>query len=199
MSRPSGLRRLLLLTTAIAACLPAFGAADRKFSTPTSLQTEAQTLVSILERAHYNRDAVKSTDFKDVIPDYMSDLDGQRLFFLNTDKARFLEDWGKSVYYNTAFLGNIDPAYRIFDVYQARVESRINWIFEELKKDFDFATNETYRPDRTKSEWPSNAAAADDLWRRRLKYELVSEMLNKKTVDEARTAVRKRYERMLKN
>jgi carboxyl-terminal processing protease len=193
------LRRLFAATAFLVALTTAFAATDRKFSTSTSLQAEAQTLVNILERAHYNRDAVRSTDYKDVIPDYMGELDGQRLFFLNTDKAKFLEDWGKSVYYNTAFLGNIDPAYRIFEVYQSRVESRINWIFEELKKDFDFTTNETYRPDRTKSEWPSDAAASDDLWRRRLKYELVSEMLNKKSVDEARTVIRKRYERMLKN
>jgi carboxyl-terminal processing protease len=199
MSRYPGFRRLLVLFSASLALASAFAATDRKFSTPTSLQTEAQTLVNLLERAHYNRDAVKTTDFKDVIPDYMGELDGQRLFFLGSDKARFLEDWGKGVYYNTAFLGNIDPAYRIFEVYQSRVESRINWIFEELKKDFDFATNETYRPDRSKSEWPSSIAAADDLWRRRLKYELLGEILNKKTPDEAKTVIRKRYERMLKN
>ncbi len=200
MSRLSGLRRLLVLASVSLAFVSAvFAAEDRKFTTSTSLQTEAQTLVSILERAHYNRDAVKTTDYKDVIPDYMGELDGQRLFFLGSDKTRFLEDWGKSVYYNTAFLGNIDPAYRIFEVYQTRVESRINWIFDELKKDFDFTTNETYRTDRSKSEWPSSIAAADDLWHRRLKYELLAEMLNKKSPDEAKTVVRKRYERMLKN
>lgn len=194
------LRRLFAVLTLLVALMPTFAATtDRKFSTSTALQAEAQTLVNILERAHYNRDAVRSTDYKDVIPDYMGELDGQRLFFLNTDKTKFLEDWGKSVYYNTAFLGNIDPAYRIFEVYQTRVENRITWILEELKKDFDFSTNDTYRTDRSKSEWPSNAAASDDLWRRRLKYELVAEMLNKKTADEAKTIVRKRYERMLKN
>jgi len=201
MSRPfPGLRRLLALVAIGVACVSTpFAASDRKFSTSTSLQAEAQTLVNILERAHYNRDNVKTTDFKDVIPDYMGELDGQRLFFLGSDKSRFIEDWGKGVYYNTAFLGNIDPAYRIFEVYQTRVENRVNWIFEELKKDYDFTTNETYRPDRSKSEWPSSIAAADDLWRRRLKYELLGEMLNKKTADEAKTVVRKRYERMLKN
>jgi carboxyl-terminal processing protease len=200
MTRFNGVRRwLVTASVAFLAVCASFGATDRKFSTPTSLQAEAQTLVNILERAHYNRDAVRSTDYKDVIPDYMGELDGQRLFFLGTDKTKFLEDWGKSVYYNTAFLGNIDPAYRIFEVYQTRVENRINWIFEELKKDFDLSTNETYRADRSKSEWPSNAAAADELWRRRLKYELVAEILNKKSPDEAKTALHKRYERMLKN
>lgn len=154
----------------------------------------------MLERGHYNRDAVRAaTDFPNVIPDYMGELDGQRLFFLGSDKAKFLEDWGKSVYYNTAFLGNIDPAYRMFEVYQTRVEARIAWIMEELKKEPDLTTNETYRADRSKSDWPANAAAADDLWRKRLKYEIIGELLNKKSAEEAKTTVRKRYERMLKN
>lgn len=199
MMRLSGFRRLTVVLSCLIALTTAFAAVDRKFSTSTALQAEAQTLVNILERAHYNRDAVKSADFITVIPDYMGELDQQRLFFLGSDKAKFIEDYGKSVYYNTAFLGNIDPAYRIFEVYQNRVETRISWILEELKKDFDLQSNETYRADRGKSEWPSTAAAADELWRKRLKYELIGELLNKKSLDDAKTNVRKRYERMLKN
>ena len=199
MMRFPGFRRLSGVLSCLIALTTAFAATDRKFSTSTALQAEAQTLVNILERAHYNRDAVKAGDFATAIPDYMSELDQQRLFFLGSDKAKFIEDYGKSVYYNTAFLGNIDPAYRIFEVYQNRVETRISWILEELKQDFDLQSNETYRADRGKSEWPSNAAAADELWRKRLKYELIGELLNKKSPDAAKTNVRKRYERMSKN
>src|SRR3954466_1757781 len=100
MSHFPGFRRLFAVAACTVAFTAAFAATDRKFSTPTSLQTEASTLVNILERAHYNRDAVKTSDYANVIPDYMGDLDGQRLFFLATDKAKFLEDWGKGVYYN---------------------------------------------------------------------------------------------------
>lgn len=199
MMRFPGFRRLSGVLSCLIALTTAFAATDRKFSTSTALQAEAQTLVNILERAHYNRDAVKAGDFATAIPDYMSELDQQRLFFWGSDKAKFIEDYGKSVYYNTAFLGNIDPAYRIFEVYQNRVETRISWILEELKQDFDLQSNEIYRADRGKSEWPSNAAAADELWRKRLKYELIGELLNKKSPDAAKTNVRKRYERMLKN
>jgi carboxyl-terminal processing protease len=88
-----------------------------------------------------------------------------------------MQDYGKNVYYNVRFVGNIDAAYDIFYTYKARVQSRINWVFAELNKDPDFTTNETYRVDRSKSEWPADVAAADDLWRRRLKYELITEML----------------------
>lgn len=172
---------------------------DRKFTTSPTLAKEAQTLVNLLEQAHYNRDAVHPADYAQVIPAYMSDLDGQRLFFLETDKKSFENLYGKNIYWNISALGNIDAAYEIFKVYDERTSARINWIFEELKKDFDFTTNDSYRIDRSKSEWPATAEAADTLWRQRLKFELISEMMNKKSLDEAKQTVRKRYERMLKN
>ncbi len=196
----SGFLRRLALPLALAFTFALGFAADRKqFSTSTTLAAEASTLTKLLDELHYNHDSVRSADYANVIPDYMAELDGQRLFFLGSDRAKFTEEYGKNVYYNTAFLGNINAAYDVFYVYQTRVENRISWIFEQLKKDFDFTTNETYRADRAKSEWPSNIAAADELWSKRLKFELVQELLNKKTIEEAKTQVKKRYDRMLKN
>jgi carboxyl-terminal processing protease len=193
-------RRLCLPLFVLFAVSAVLAANDRKrFTTSSTLAAEASTLTKLLDELHYNRDAVRNTDYANVIPDYMGDLDGQRLFFLGSDRARFMEEYSKNVYYNAAFLGNINAAYDIFYVYQDRVEARIAWIFEELKKGFDLSAKETYRLDRQKSEWPANAAAADELWRRRLKFELVQEILNKKTIEEAKSKVAKRYERMLKN
>lgn len=192
------LRRLGLLCgfVALAASLTA---ADRKFSTPPTLSVEIKSFVGLLGQAHYNRDSVKSSDYEQVIPDFMQELDGQHLFFLGSDKAGFSKTYANNVYENAAFVGNIDAAYDIFYTYEKRTQSRIAWIFEELKKDFDLTTNATYRADRTKSDWPTNEAASDDLWRNRLKFELVAEVLNKKTMDDAKQTVRKRYERVLKN
>ena len=171
---------------------------DQKFTTPTTLSTEAQNLVQLLEQAHYNRDAVKSDDYAQVIPEFMTVLDSQHLFFLDSDKATFTGRFGKNVYYNVDYLGNIDSAYTIFGVYDDRVTARVAWIFGELKKGFDFTENDTIRLDRSKSPWPVTTAEADELWRKHLKSEVLAELLNKKTLDQAREVVRKRYERMLK-
>lgn len=172
---------------------------DRKFVTSTSLATEARLLLQLLEQAHYNRDAVTSADYIQVIPSYMSDLDGQRLFFLANDKTTFSDQYGKNIYWNASALGNIDAAYEIFSVYETRAQARISWIFDELKNDFELNTSETYRVDRSKSEWPADIAAADVLWKQRLKLDLIAELMNKKTLVQAKETVRKRYERMLKN
>lgn len=182
ISAPRFVRRLALLSSFLLASTVAPAANDQRFTTPRAVSQEAMTLIQLLEQAHYNRDAV-SNDYSSVIPDYMSDLDGQHLFFLNSDKAKFMQDHAKNVYYNVRFVGNINAAYEIFYTYQSRVESRIKWVFEQLKSDIDFNTNDTYRVDRTKSDWPADIAAADDLWRKRLKFELIAEILSDKGKD----------------
>lgn len=187
-----------LLSVVIATAQSA--SSDRtRFSTSPILAAEAAALTKALDELHYNRDAVRSADYASVVPDYMGELDGQRLFFLRTDREKFEAEYGKNVYYNTAFLGNIDAAYEIFYVYQTRVEARIAWILEQLKQDFDFSTNDSYRSDRAKAEWPADAKASDELWVKRLKFELLAEVMNKKTLEEAKAQIKKRYERMLKN
>jgi carboxyl-terminal processing protease len=200
MMRLPNFRRLGLGLVLLASLAPAaFAAPDQKFTSSPTLSIEARTLVQLLEQVHYNRGAVHSADYAEVIPDYMSELDSQRLFFLGTDKAAFATQYGKNVYWNLSALGNIDAAYDIFAVYETRVTARVNWIFDELKKDIDLTANENYLADRSKAEWPVTVAGSDALWHQRIKYELIAEMMNKKTLDEAKQIVRKRYERTLKN
>jgi len=170
--------RLLVLGFALAI---ASSAPAGTFTTSKELSLEAETLVRLLEEMHYNRDAIKTSDYGELIPDYMGELDGQRLFFLASDKAAFTSRYDSNLYYNIRQLGNIDAAYDIFNVYQTRVDARVHWIYAELKKDFDLTTQETYAFDRSKAEWPATPADADDLWRRRLKLEILTEMLNQKS------------------
>lgn len=179
---------------------------DRTFNTPSTLVTEIRTFVRLLEEVHYNRDAVKPSDYAKLIPDYMGELDGQKLFFLKGDRDEMLGRFpADRLYWNISALGKIEYAFEIFNTYESRAHDRISWIFEELKRDIDLASSEVYTFDRSKAEWPATAEEADDLWRKRLKFELVSEVLNKKdlapekALEEAKNSVRKRYERMLKN
>ncbi len=173
---------------------------DRPLKAPPFVAREVTALMRLLEEVHYNRDGVKASHYSQVVPDYMAELDGQRLFFLGSDKSEFQEKYKTSwLYNNISALGKIDPAYEMFGVYDGRVRTRINWIFEELQKEVDLGSQDTYLVDRSKADWPADTAAADELWRKRIKYEVIQEILNKKSVDEAKQNIRKKYERMRSN
>ncbi len=176
---------------------------ERNFETTRARVTEVSTMVDLLEHFNFNHEAVdrqqKPELGHDLIHDFMANLDPQRLFYLATDQEVFTERYAPGLYYNLRTLGKLDAPFDIYVMFEKRVDQRVTWIFDELKKDFDFTAHESYSYDRSKGVWPATKAEADDLWRRRLKFELLQEIINKKTPEEAKQTVRKHYERMLKN
>ena len=68
-----------------------------------------------------------------------------------------------------------------------------------LPTEFDFDVDEDYVFDRSEVDWPTDGSQADDLWRRRIKFELIENLLNDKPVEESREIVHQRYERLAKN
>jgi len=172
----------------------------REFTTSTALSTEARIMVQLLSQAHYNRDTVRSSSYAEVIQDYMSVLDGQRMLFLKTDRDFFEKKHATSLYWNVSRLGNIDAAYEIFSRYELRAQERVDWVFQNIDRALtDLDSDDHHRIDRRKVEWPATTAEADTLWLNRLKFELIAELLNKRSPEEAAEAVRARYERLLKN
>ena len=190
---------LLLLTTVAFATTERNGTNDRNFNTTPLMSNETRTLVQMLEYFHYNKDAVNNTDYPQLVTEYMGDLDPQHLFFTALDETTLRAQFGPRLNTDLAYLGNIDAAFTIFRLYQQRVQSRSNWLFEQLNHDLDFKDHDNYLPDRTKSPWPADMAAADELWARRLKYELLPSLLDGKNMTDAKAIVRKRHERILKN
>jgi carboxyl-terminal processing protease len=172
----------------------------RKLAAPPSLRSELQALIRLLEEVHFNRDQVSPTSYAELIPNTFESLDGQKLFVLASDVAELQErNRPEALYFNLSTLGRLDPAYAIYARYEQRVLDRVAWIHRRLPGDFDFSTDATYVLDRRELPWPADAAEADALWENRLKFELLQELLNKKSLDDARAKVAKRYERLLRN
>lgn len=181
---------------------PARAAADvpRKLEPTDALRQELKALIRLLEEVHFNRDQVRPASFGELIPNTFKALDGQKLFLLASDLAEFQERHRpEALYWNLSTVGRLDAAFAIYARYEQRVRERIEWIHQRLPGDFDFATEATYEIDRRELPWPADAASAEALWEKRLKFELLQELLNNKSLDEARTKVAKRYERLLRN
>lgn len=195
---PSLRRAIVLAATVAAAGASLHAAAVEKFSTTPTVSTEASLLIRLLDEAQYNHASVHQSDFGEIVPDYMMALDSQHLFFLGTDKAEFMKKYdAKTLYANLAYLGNVDPAYDMYYRYSSRVSDRVHWILTTLDKGLDFTGNDTFAADRSKADWPATAADADALWTKRLKFEVLQEMLDKKTPQQATAVVHKRYDGML--
>lgn len=176
-----------------------FANTDRNFATNPLMQNEVRTLKQMLDYMHFNRNAVANTDYPKLITDYMALLDPQRLYFTSPDEQSLRRLYGPQLENDLAYRGNIDAAFRIFGLFEERVKNRVTWVHEQLAKDIDLTTDETYTFDRSKAPWPANQQEADELWMRRLKAELINELLRDKSVDEAKAVMNRRFDRYLKN
>lgn len=162
------------------------------------IRRETLSTIRSIQKYHFSQKPFNTLDACEVMTNFMHDLDYNRLFLLQSDEeeicSRF-KDTLKPIYLEQ---GNLYPAFAIFKTYHQRASNRLNWIFGQLAKDFDFSVDEIFIPDRSDLGWPENTEAADKIWYKRLKFDLLQELLRDVPVDEARVKVKRRYERTLK-
>ena len=179
---------------------PATPSAPRKLQPTPSLSLELRALINILEGIHFNRDKVRLANYAELIPNTFKAFDGQKSFFIESDLIEAQQrELPEALYFNLSQLGRLEPAFAIYARYEQRVRERIDWIQNRLTGDFDFTAADAIELDRRELPWPADLAAADALWEKRLKFELLQELLNKKPLEEARAKVAKRYQRVLRN
>jgi carboxyl-terminal processing protease len=173
-------------------CLAGAAELPQRQSPPIS-PVEVTTLIKLLEQAQINRAAVRPSDFAAVVEDYMAMLDPERTFFLVTDRDALNARHAWAIYGQLGFEGSLVAGLDIFDVYDPRVDGRINWIGRKLGEEPDFSVDEKQSL-ATPLDWPTTASEAEELWRLRLKAECLNEILNEQSRTVSRATVPRRYE-----
>ena len=175
-------------------------------------QATAILVQKLLQDHHFSGKPLTDQKAREWIRAYMEALDYNHAFFLQSDLQAYQDTYGPHLAKLTQ-RGDISPAYEIFAGFNDRVRERLDWIKRRLTLPFDFSSEQTYEIDRTRVEWPGDLSAADELWVRRLKFDLLREKLaiqspadtgvTKSPSMEPRedpvAAVGKRYDRLLKN
>ncbi len=153
------------------------GERDNAIVPTREMRAETIYMARCMEELHYNHKDLSLLDNKEILIDYMSELDLHRMFWLQQDIDDFVKRFASTL---DIFVsgGSLMPAFTIFDHYRKTVYSRLDWIKKRLAQEWNFSSDETYVPDRRKSSWPSNKLEADMLWEKRLKYELINEMMS---------------------
>jgi carboxyl-terminal processing protease len=194
---------LLVLALALAGSAQApAGAATPAALPPGALapndtqRATARKVGRILEEAHYSRAALDERMSDTVYHRYLDFLDGQHSYFLASDVDEF--NAYRLQFGDMIRTGNIDPAYLIFARFQQRNRERIQQAIALLKSEPDWTLNESFEFDRSKANWPSDRAAMDEMWRKRVKNDALSLMLTGKQWPEVAELLTKRYERVLK-
>ena len=163
-----------------------------------SKETIAMSVGRLLEEGHYTRGKLNEEVSKKFLQTYLELLDFSHLFFTQQDVDALNAKYGSSIA-GDVLLGNLKPAYEIYDLYAKRVDERVAKVKDLLKQPIDFKGDATIELSRQKSPWPKDEAEADQLWRGRITSELLQEHLSEHPIEPGPQLVARRYDRLARN
>ncbi len=168
---------------------------------PTADQTTASKLVYGLlsdSRYAYRPRALDDALSAEVFKRYLEALDPGKQFFTAADVAKLganktqLDDAIKS--------GEIAPAFKIFDLYQQRVNERITQARALLKQDiFSFTGNDRWEYDHKDAPWAATTAELDQQWKQSVRNDWLRLKIAGKQPDDIRKTLDKRYANTIKS
>ena len=139
----------------------------------------ALVIVQVLEGFHYTRPHIDDRLSRDAFARYLETLDPNRIFFTQQDIARF--DAYRDRFDDALVKGRLEVPFEIFRLFRHKVEQRVTYAIDLLNNhDFDFSRDEEYVFDRENQPWMRNEAGLDDLWRKRVKNDILVERLGDK-------------------
>ncbi|MFZ5568908.1 MAG: carboxy terminal-processing peptidase [Thermodesulfobacteriota bacterium] len=155
-------------------------------------------VVTYLQQGYFRDVDVNDAFASKVYDRYLTELDRMHLYFIGSDiklfePFRFQLDDALSE-------GDLQPAYLIFNRYQHRVLERIEFVLRQIDTELesmDFSIDERIEIEREKVPWPADEQEMNDLWRKRLKNEVLNLRLAGKPLEKIRSTLKKRYENQL--
>jgi len=158
-----------------------------------------ENIVDHLKNRHYLKVRLDDQMSPKILKRFLEQLDPGHSYFYDNDIKEFevkylftLDDALKK--------GNLEPAFEIFNRYQQRIIERLTYMIDNLEhglEGMNFEIEETLQVDREDLPWPKSEAAMQELWRKRLKSNVLSLKLADKSLEEIQETLLKRYQNQL--
>lgn len=131
-------------------------------------------VVELLRRHHYSKPPLDDARSVIIYDSYLKMLDPARSLFTAADIAEF-DQW-RLRFDDLLRSGDLEPGFTIYKRYLDRYRQRLDYVLGELDKGLgkiDFSLDESLQVDREKAPWAKDSAELDELWRKRLKDEVL--------------------------
>jgi carboxyl-terminal processing protease len=135
---------------------------------PDKYQQIFSEVTELLEEAHFSPKKIDDAFSKQIFKKYLAALDDDRNIFLQSD-IRELKVYEARID-DELHGAPIKFFYAVDQIYQKRLKEVADVYKEFLKQPFTYNTTESFKPTPGDNDYPANAAARRDQWRKRLKY-----------------------------
>jgi carboxyl-terminal processing protease len=180
-------KRIFRIALLVAGALALALSTNAKLDPSKEMASQTRWVVNTINARHYLRGTMEQLDGAEMVEAYIASFDYGRIYFTRPEVDDFIFRFGNAM---EEFLqkGNLYAAFEVYKSFKEKAEARTEWALARLKQDFDFTVDESFTPDRHEAEWPATPEEAEALWLRRLKYELLNEILSLASEDKAESA-----------
>ena len=148
-----------------------------------------------LKKEHYIKNFVKDDFNIRYINALIDRLDGNKLYFIESEIANFKEE-------SNQYLGNsfdIDLAYLIINLYFERLVAFSEYQIKLIEKNsFDFTKDEFIDIYYEDNQWAESEALLKEIWRNETKNDLLVALMSETLSDDANKVLLKRYKNRIK-
>ncbi len=164
---------------------------------PTREQRQSTLIINnVVSKYHYKRSVLNNEMSAAILERYLESLDANKRYFTQQDIDGFTRKYRNKI--DDSLRGaDLKPAFEIFKAFRQRLEERHSYALKILDKDFSFDQDEDYRFDREDAPWAANKQELDELWRKRIKNDILGLMLAGKKMEDIKKTLSKRYESTL--
>lgn len=159
-------------------------------------EVHGPTAKSIVARLKSHYISLNDTDISTLFLDrYIQDLDPSKIYFISSD-IKQIERYRK-VAYEQVKKGDLSAGFDIFNLYQERVEERLDYLLRQLENglpQLDFGKNAQLLIDRKDAQWESSTESMNKLWDKRLAHAIVSMRLDGVEDEEVHKRLQRRYQ-----
>ncbi|OED35153.1 hypothetical protein AB833_31445 [Chromatiales bacterium (ex Bugula neritina AB1)] len=151
-------------------------------------------ILQLMQRYHYKRVPVGDKLSEQIFDRFLEALDPQRSFLMASDIREF--DDARHGLDDALRSARLDPVFEIFKRFRVRVDERARYAQALLKRDFDFTIDENYVFNREDAQWALTPEVMDELWRKRVKNDVLNLRLAEQSEEKLIKTLEDRYERM---
>ena len=184
----------ILSLTAFSYCAPD---TTIKVLHPDEKQIEvSRQVASLIANYNYKKVPIGDSLSRLIFDNYLKSLDDNRVYFFEKEVIEFKEN--RDLMDDQMVMGDLEPAYHMFNVYLERYVNRIQFMIAQLPTiPFDFTKNESLVYNREKLPFMQTQAEMDAYWLQRLKYDLLNLKLAGTDEAKSKETLKKRYENLL--
>ncbi len=150
----------------------------------------SELVTRLLEQTHYAHHPIDEATSRDFLKMYLDSFDYNHMILNKSDVDEFEAKYGDTMG-GLAKNGDVEAAYEIYDRVLQRLEQRVALVKRLTSRNFDFTKDESVVLDRHDAPWPATEADAENLWRLRIKHEVLQEKLARMKAAEEKAAAAK--------